>query len=197
MDEIFEVDATAVLCKVSKAAVTHWREKDKQALNEQSQWILNCPNSLFPLFSDFPSYNLHFMFRRRKCWNLPTWSFCELMMKTRQTTDNQAPIHSTSLESSVLFWKLISIHLYILIHISYVAALQLLHSTESGLGIVRMKGGKMMEKGGDKDKWEMQGNPERVLSGRKMITKPWSRVFNSHSTMLDSDSASPASGNNL
>jgi len=30
MDEIFKVDATAVLCKVSKTAVTHWTDKERK-----------------------------------------------------------------------------------------------------------------------------------------------------------------------
>ena len=30
MDEIFEVDATAVLCKVPKTAVTHCRRRERQ-----------------------------------------------------------------------------------------------------------------------------------------------------------------------
>lgn len=30
MDEIFEVDATTVLCKVSKTAVTHWIHRDRE-----------------------------------------------------------------------------------------------------------------------------------------------------------------------
>lgn len=30
MDEIFEVDAAAVLCEVSETAVTHWKNKQKQ-----------------------------------------------------------------------------------------------------------------------------------------------------------------------
>lgn len=30
MYKIFEVDATAVLCKVSKTAVTHWIDRDRE-----------------------------------------------------------------------------------------------------------------------------------------------------------------------
>lgn len=33
MDEIFEVDATAVLCKVPKTAVTHWIDRDRRKFN--------------------------------------------------------------------------------------------------------------------------------------------------------------------
>lgn len=33
MDEIFEVDTTAVLCKVSKTAVTHWMDGDRRKLS--------------------------------------------------------------------------------------------------------------------------------------------------------------------
>lgn len=35
MDEIFEVDATAVLCKVPKTAVTHWRDGEN---HKKGKW---------------------------------------------------------------------------------------------------------------------------------------------------------------
>lgn len=34
MDEIFEVDATAILCKVPKTAVAHWIDRDTKGRGE-------------------------------------------------------------------------------------------------------------------------------------------------------------------
>lgn len=98
---------------------------------------------------------------------------------------------STKPQSTAHLWKLLScfwksvIIVYILIHISYWdLTLQLLHSTEPGLFILRKKGGKMMKREGIKTNETCR---EIQLSGMTTITKPWSRVSHSHSTMPDSE----------
>lgn len=48
MDEIFEVDATTVLRKVSKTAVTHWihRDREKQKKIKLAYYMINYSTSM-------------------------------------------------------------------------------------------------------------------------------------------------------